>query len=585
MSKTFKSIYSCLDRRLKTYLFIMILLSIIVPILELVGVAAIIPIIQISLNDFNFPEHHFLDVFFKIFTDKMNESLIIYLMIFFIFIFFVFKAFFLIFSEKFKLKYIKSLQDNFSIKLYNTYIFSKYEDFSNLKFTEKNRNIGSVGSLTDYLNSCNQILVETLFFLFIFSFLLQYSFKISLVVFAIFVVISVIIYLLSKTKLLKYSSIRHSSSAKVVGNLLDVFYSLKEVIILKRRNLFKNQFEINYSSMTQSSYKDGLIKFIPRNILELTVVSVILIIITYIFFNNLSINDNLELLGVFTFAMLKISLSANKLLLAFQNLKSIKIPAKEISKELIMFSHEEYNLQNQNENNKNKLEFKKNINLKNINFTYSDSTKETLRDINLEIKKNKTIGLSGPSGSGKTTLINLILGFLKPTTGKVLLDNFDIHTDVLSWHNSIAYVPQDIFLFNDSIKKNILFGLDEKKIDNKEFDRVLKIVNLDEFINRLDKGLDTNAGEKAAKLSGGQAQRIGIARSILLDKEILFLDEATSKLDESNEYEIIQNLIEKLGGKKTIIIISHRDKTLEKFCDEIYDLSNNKLTLRYTKKL
>ena len=585
MSKTFKSIYSCLDRRLKTYLFIMILLSIIVPILELVGVAAIIPIIQISLNDFNFPEHHFLDVFFKIFTDEMNESLIIYLMIFFIFIFFVFKAFFLIFSEKFKLKYIKSLQDNFSIKLYNTYIFSKYEDFSNLKFTEKNRNIGSVGSLTDYLNSCNQILVETLFFLFIFSFLVQYSFKISLVVFAIFVVISIIIYLLSKTKLLKYSSIRHSSSAKVVGNLLDVFYSLKEVIILKRRNLFKNQFEINYSSMTQSSYKDGLIKFIPRNILELTVVSVILIIITYIFFNNLSINDNLELLGVFTFAMLKISLSANKLLLAFQNLKSVKIPAKEISKELIMFSHEEYNLQNQNENNKNKLEFKKNINLKNINFTYSDSSKETLRDINLEIKKNKTIGLSGPSGSGKTTLINLILGFLKPTTGKVLLDNFDIHTDVLSWHNSIAYVPQDIFLFNDSIKKNILFGLDEKKIDNKEFDRVLKIVNLDEFINRLDKGLDTNAGEKAAKLSGGQAQRIGIARSILLDKEILFLDEATSKLDESNEYEIIQNLIEKLGGKKTIIIISHRDKTLEKFCDEIYDLSNNKLTLKYTKKL
>jgi len=585
MSKTFKSIYSCLDRRLKTYLFIMILLNIIVPILELVGVAAIIPIIQISLNDFNFPEHHFLDVFFKIFTDEMNESLIIYLMIFFIFIFFIFKAFFLIFSEKFKLKYIKSLQDNFSIKLYNTYIFSKYEDFSNLKFTEKNRNIGSVGSLTDYLNSCNQILVETLFFLFIFSFLLQYSFKISLVVFAIFVVISVIIYLLSKTKLLKYSSIRHSSSAKIVGNLLDVFYSLKEVIILKRRNLFKNQFEINYSSMTQAGYKDGLIKFIPRNILELTVVSVILIIITYIFFNNLSIIDNLELLGVFTFAMLKISLSANKLLLAFQNLKSVKIPAKEISKELIMFSHEEYNLQNQNENNKNKLEFKKNINLKNINFTYSDSSKETLRDINLEIKKNKTIGLSGPSGSGKTTLINLILGFLKPTTGKVLLDNFDINTDVLSWHNSIAYVPQDIFLFNDSIKKNILFGLDEKKIDNKEFDRVLKIVNLDEFINRLDKGLDTNAGEKATKLSGGQAQRIGIARSILLDKEILFLDEATSKLDESNEYEIIQNLIEKLGGKKTIIIISHRDKTLEKFCDEIYDLSNNKLTLKYTKKL
>ena len=185
------------------------------------------------------------------------------------------------------------------------------------------------------------------------------------------------------------------------------------------------------------------------------------------------------------------------------------------------------------------------------------------------------MGIYGPSGGGKTTLINLILGFLKPTSGEVLLDNFNIHTDVKSWHNSISYVPQDIFLFNDTIKRNILFGIDEKKIDINEINKVLKIVNLDEFVSKLDIGLDTVVGEKATKLSGGQAQRISIARSILLDRDILFLDEATSKLDEANEFEIIENLINKLGGKKTIVIISHREKTLNKFCDKIYNLSKN----------
>ena len=380
---------------------------------------------------------------------------------------------------------------------------------------------------------------------------------------------------MSKTKLLKYSLIRHTSSAKIVRNLLDVFYSFKEVIILKRRSLFKKQFEKNYASMTDTNYKDSLVKFIPRNVLEFTVVTVILIIITYIFYSNLSLNENLELIGVYTFAMLKISLSANKLLLAFQNLKSVKIPAIEISEELIQYSKIDKNLIDLNESIENKLKFENNIKLKNVHFTYSGTSKKVLDGINLEIRKNETLGIYGPSGGGKTTLINLILGFLKPTSGEVLLDNFNIHTDVKSWHNSISYVPQDIFLFNDTIKRNILFGIDEKKIDINEINKVLKIVNLDEFVSKLDIGLDTVVGEKATKLSGGQAQRISIARSILLDRDILFLDEATSKLDEANEFEIIENLINKLGGKKTIVIISHREKTLNKFCDKIYNLSKN----------
>lgn len=583
MNFILKSVYKCLNKELKINLFLLLIFSLIVPLLEMVSVIAIIPIIQISLNDFDVLQQGKLSFLLDLFAFQFDKSSVTFILILLIFIFFLFKAFFLIFCENFKLKYIKSLQDIFSLRLYSTYIFSNYEDFLNLKFTEKNRNIGIVGSLTSYIKNCNQIFVEIFFFIFMFFFLLNYNFKITIITFFIFLVISLIIYFFFRKKLIKLSLIRHNLNPNITQNLLDLFYSFKEVIILKRRNLFKKQFDKNFSSVTETTYKESLIQFIPRNILELTVVSAILIAISYFFFSNLSINENLELIGVFAFSMLKISLSANKLLLGFQGLKSVKIPASEVVKELLLHSRMKGCIIDQKENIDDKLNFNKSINLTNIDFTYSGTSKKILENINIEIIKNKTIGISGESGSGKTTLINLILGFLKPTSGKVLLDDFDIHANVELWHNSLAYVSQDALLFNDSIKNNILFGLDQKDVKEGEINRILKIVNLDALIMKLNDGIDTIIGEKAIKLSGGQAQRIGIARSLLKDKEVVFLDEATSKLDEVNEFEIIENIVNKLGGKKTIIIISHRYKTLEKFCDEIYELSNSKLHLKYKK--
>ena len=207
MKTIFKSIYRCLNQKLKIQLFILIIFSFIIPVLELIGLAAIIPVIQISLNEVSIAEYGMLYSFVGLFAVELDKSYFVYVLILLIFSFFLFKTFFLIFCENFRLKYIKSLQDIFSIKLYNTYIFSNYEDFSNFQFTEKNRNIGIVSSLTDYIKNCNQILVETLFFIFIFIFLLKYSFNISLIAFCIFFIVSAAIYLLSKTKLLQYSSI------------------------------------------------------------------------------------------------------------------------------------------------------------------------------------------------------------------------------------------------------------------------------------------------------------------------------------------------------------------------------------------
>ena len=180
-------------------------------------------------------------------------------------------------------------------------------------------------------------------------------------------------------------------------------------------------------------------------------------------------------------------------------------------------------------------------------------------------------------------MTNLLLGFLKPCKGKITVNNSNIENDLIGWHRMISYVPQDIFLFNDTIKKNILFGLDEKKINKIFFEKILEISNLNEFLKKTPNGLNTIVGENAMKLSGGQGQRICIARSLVKDPEIIVLDEATSKLDEKNEFDILKKLTTKLKKEQTLIIISHRYNTLKTFSDKVYKVFDKQIKLDYEK--
>ena len=194
-----------------------------------------------------------------------------------------------------------------------------------------------------------------------------------------------------------------------------------------------------------------------------------------------------------------------------------------------------------------------------------------MKNLNFEIKKNQKIGISGKSGSGKSTLINIILGLFEGNEGKILCDEVDILDNLKNWHNIIGYVPQRITLFDDTIKNNICFGIDEKNIDINFLEKILKSSNLDTFIDKLPEKLNTKVGHEGSIISGGQLQRVGIARALYLKPKILILDEPTSSLDKKIEEEIIEALfkIENL----TIIIISHNENVLRK-CDKILNLQN-----------
>jgi ABC-type multidrug transport system fused ATPase/permease subunit len=198
-----------------------------------------------------------------------------------------------------------------------------------------------------------------------------------------------------------------------------------------------------------------------------------------------------------------------------------------------------------------------------------------LNGINVNVKFGSTIGFIGTSGAGKTTLIDLILGLHKPSSGQIKVDGNNIYTNLRGWQNQIGYVPQSIFLTDDTLKNNIAFGLDDNDIDEKALNHAIKYAQLESFINDLPEGLSTNVGERGVRISGGQKQRIGIARALYHNPTVLIFDEATSALDNSTEIAFV-NAIKNLAGLKTIIIIAHRLTTIE-HCDYVYKLDNGKI--------
>lgn len=231
-------------------------------------------------------------------------------------------------------------------------------------------------------------------------------------------------------------------------------------------------------------------------------------------------------------------------------------------------------LQTLSQNTSKTLNFKNDIKFKNVSYGYGKS-KKILDNINFEINKNSLAGVIGESGSGKSTLLKIFMGLLKPTEGNILVDNNSIYDFLNSWQNKVSFVPQEVYILDDTIKRNIALGVDEDKINLEQLNTVINSSNLQSLLNDLPHGIDTVLGEKGARISGGQRQRIGIARALYNQPEILILDEATSSLDEKNEFEIFEelNLIKK---KTTIIFATHR-KTLKKYCDTLFEIENSKI--------
>ena len=313
--------------------------------------------------------------------------------------------------------------------------------------------------------------------------------------------------------------------------------------------------------------------------LELITVLAICLIILFLFKSGKSFESMLPLLTLLVVSLVRFIPSVGIILIGINQYKFHHVSLTNIYN---IFSEHNKKIKQQNfkyikNNTFEKIIFEKNIEFFDVEFSYPNSDKYSLKNVNFIINKNSKIGINGPTGSGKSTLIALLLGLLKPHKGKIKIDNIDIHENLRAWQNNIGYVPQTTHLIDDSIKKNICFGVNEDQIDFDMLNKVINISGIDEFINTQPNKLNTIVGHDGTRLSGGQLQRIGIARALYLNPKILILDEPTSSLDKDTEEKIIQKI---LSLKEiTVILISHNPRIIEK-CDSVLIMKDKTVNLK-----
>jgi len=303
----------------------------------------------------------------------------------------------------------------------------------------------------------------------------------------------------------------------------------------------------------------------PKYFLETIAVSSLLVVVIVLLNSQQEQYQNLiPTLGLFALAVIRLIPSFSHLLTYFHQLNFLSVSVDAVYEAVKGLEME----QTQKQENLGALTFKEKISIQGASYYFTEADRSVLENVSLVIPFNKSIALVGSSGAGKTTLANLIMGMLTPSSGKILVDGNDINSNIQAWRKMIGYVPQSIYLLDASVRENIAFGLEVNEINDSKVWDALKTTRLDDVIRNLPKGLDTFVGEDGVRMSGGQRQRMGIARAIYHQPDILVLDEATSALDNETE-KGVSLAIDRLSGQKTLIIIAHRLSTVEK-CDCIY---------------
>jgi ABC-type multidrug transport system fused ATPase/permease subunit len=532
---------------------------------DLLSFAIIVPVFDIIFLD-NIPSLKFNNFLENYFTYLFNNKLILLLTIFFVFLI---KNLFLIYfnyeANKFYIKHeVRCRNELFNLFINQEYIFYLKKESSNYI----TKIIDDVGRYKIYLIFLVNIIVESIFVIILIILLSYYNFYL---IFFFFVSSSIIFLLyinLVKKRLFNWSIIRQSNISYMQRILIEGFTGIKDIIIYNLGKMFNEKLNNFNLLASKAAFKSDFLNNISRLWIEILVIFVVIVPIIFLVVIDQSIKQYLSIFTLYTLAIFRIIPSANRLIVSYQQLV--------FNKSSFLSVYEQFSNKQIAQRNFTDLNFKECIEFKDVNYEFSDRSKVLFDNINIKIYKNQIIGIKGPNGSGKSTFLNLLSGFLKPTSGDIILDNKYKIFNNYNWFCRISFVHQDVFLFSDTIKNNICLKYEEKEfVDEDKLENVLNTLKIKSFFSSLPLNLNTFIDADGLKLSGGQKQLISIARAIYKESEIIIFDEANSALD-SNYQNIFKQILMDLKGKKTIIIVSH-DLSFLKFCDKVYEVKNKNI--------
>ncbi len=566
--KIVNKIFSHLSLKRKKETIYVFILSIFSSLAESVSIALLIPFIGFFLN----PDTYLANDFFKMILNFFGASNQKEMFKFASFLFILM----VILSSLIKLRYIRSsnsLADNitsdFRIKIFN---FLLNQDYSYYFKHGSNEIMSNLAQKTGFfstmifaaMNIVNAILISTAIFIVL---IINEPYYTPIIIF------TVLIFFFITFKIKSKSVIKKGNNLSLNQNfIIDIFENtigyLQEIFVYNLNKFFSSILIKASKETAKSSSEIRTISMLPRIYLETFVITFVILLIYFSDFTDRSTLINISFLAILAFA-------AQKCLPLINSIYQLSILFKGATPAVSSFLKilDKDKKKSMPNNEIQVLEFKKNIKLENLSFRYSEISPYILKKINIEIFKGEKVAIKGQTGSGKTTLINLILGLLSPSNGKIFIDNKEINSkNISSWQKNLALVPQTVFLNDASILENIAIGQTLDQIDHKKVISAAKLAQLDDFINDLPDKYNQKVGEKGIRLSGGQRQRVGIARAIYRNSNLIILDEPTNALDLETENLVLSALL-KLDENMTIIMISHNNNSLSRF-NKIIDLDN-----------
>lgn len=563
------------NRREKTKILLLFIAALIGSILECVGVSIFMPFVNVLMDTSAIKNTEYLNFFYNRFHFQSDQGFLT-AMTGCIIIIFVVKNVYMIVQKYAIYQFSYNTQMKISTRLLKAYMGEPYTFHLNKNISVLQRSMQEDSELfTRAIIHFMELVIEVTVCVALGGYLFYVSKSITVIIVGLLIVCVGFFTMLARKYAKGYGKACQGYKAKIYQWMNQALGGIKEIKILNRESYFISSYESYFKKYAKGQKINRLLGVMPKYIVEMvSIAGMLFAIMLKMNYGQKDIVDFIPQLAAFAVAAFRLLPSVGRI---NEHVTDIMYASPSI--ELVYNDLKEIEgVQKQEVVEQKDWCFEKEVVIKNVCYQYPNTEDNVIEQANFSIEKGKTIALIGESGSGKTTMADIILGLLEPQYGKIKADGMDIFKNMYAWQSEIGYIPQMIYLSDDTIRNNVAFGVGESEIDEAAVEEALKKAQLLDFVDGLTDGLDTVVGDRGVRLSGGQRQRIGIARALYRDPQILVLDEATSALDNDTESAVME-AIENLRGEKTMIIIAHRLTTIQN-ADEIYAVEGKKLEKR-----